>query len=297
MKQLFLTFAISSFLILSASADCEAILYKYIDAEGTIVVTDKFPDIIKKISLDHTSNRLNEYIDEDGVLVIMSRRPDAGKILPKQDVPPRQEIPPDYRQLLVSEDIDYEFYDVYGANFHELLKSMETAGPYDKKIGRRVPGQTQWRLGWSYDSRYQYTYDHDNKHIHVNLDVSDVQIESQIKVMLPKIGDGVRLNEQDLKHWDDFMKTLIEHENDHVRIIKEGTDADRFKQELASLGPFDIPHDGGGDMDHVIQTVVHEQIAGIGSGWFEQIKTANDEYDDVTRHGQNHQARDSFFSR
>lgn len=272
-----------------ASNDCHGLVFKYVDADGTLVVTDSLPPSWTDVSTGKSPGRFYEYIDEDGILVI-SRRPSAP--------PPRgSALPADYRDLLPYGHVEYEFYQVRGDTFEQVLRSMQSQGPYDQKAGRRVSGLTQWKLRWSFSSGYSYSYDHDRKLLHVNVELSDVRLDSEIAVALPILADGTSLSGHDADLWRGMVKTVAEHETDHVRIIREGISEGEFARKLAEIRLLEIPYEIGGGIDRTINDAIHAEVAAVGTELFTRVKLANEQYDEITRHGRSHEARANFFAR
>lgn len=271
-----------------ASNDCYGLLFKYVDADGTLVVTDSLPPSWTDASTGESSSRFYEYIDEDGILVI-SRKPEAA-------VPRGGELPADYRDMLPYREVEYEFYRVGGATYEEILTNMQRQGPYDKNAGRRVSGLTQWKLRWSFSSGYSYSFDHDRKILRVNVELSDVRLDSEIKVSLPALADGTSLSDHDAELWRGMARTVAEHETDHVRIIREGISEGEFARKLGGLRLLEIPYESGGGIDRTINDAIHAEVAAVGTELFTRVKLANEHYDELTRHGRSHESRARFFA-
>ena len=150
-------------------------------------------------------------------------------------------------------------------------------------------------MNWGYDYRYSYTFDHDANMIYVDLEIYNVRLSMHIRVILPDIGDRNSLNEHEETQWDNYLKILLEHENDHVRIIKENFSAEEFSKDISSLDKLVLEYDDSDDIDNLVRDAVQRETGVIGSWWFDEINFMNDRYDEMTGHGNRHNLREAFF--
>ncbi len=129
------------------------------------------------------------------------------------------------------------------------------------------------------------------------LNIFDINIDSDITVTLPMITEGTELNPHDLELWEKYVKGLLEHENDHVRITTDPFYRDEARKTISGIKELVLPYDGHSDMDSVIKDTVKAETGKIGHDLMKAIKMRNDEYDRVTEHGLKPEMRDIFFSR
>ena len=156
-----------------------------------------------------------QYFDQDGTLIITDN-PHGNKRPKTPQAPPviSSEIRPAMRQ-----DVYYEYYTVSGRNIHEILSNMSVFGPFDSKAGKNFAAQTKWHMGWSY--KLNYTYKIEDNILRAYTNIYDVDFKSDISVLLPSPTSYSMLDAEAKRQWEQTLKHLIEHEHDHVNIIKD----------------------------------------------------------------------------
>lgn len=258
-------------LLLALPSVIHATVFQYFDEDGTLIITDS-PDGLRKV-------KPKRFTPDKEPL----KQPEAGKELPKT-------VKPDYKK-----DAQYNYYPVTGRNLQEVVASADRNGPFDSKESRTYPAQTRWRLGWSYN--FDYSSKREGEYIHVALNIFDINLDSDITVTLPMITEGTELNPHDLELWGKYVKGLLEHENDHVRITTDPFYWDEARKTISGIKELTLPYDGHSDMDSVIKDTVKAETGKMGHNLMKEIKMRNDEYDRVTEHGLKPEMRDVFFSR
>lgn len=258
-------------LLLALPSVIHATVFQYFDEDGTLIVTDS-PDGLRQV-------KPKRFTPDKEPL----EQPEAVKELPKT-------VKPDYKK-----DVQYNYYPVTGRNLQEIVASADRNGPFDSKESRNYPAQTRWRLGWSYN--FDYSSKREGEYIHVALNIFDINLNSDITVILPMISEGTELNPHDLELWGKYVKGLLEHENDHVRITTDPFYWDEARKTISGIKELILPYDGHSDMDSVIKDTVKAETGKMGHNLMKAIKMRNDEYDRVTEHGLKPEMRDIFFSR
>ncbi|MDO9288579.1 MAG: DUF922 domain-containing protein [Thermodesulfovibrionales bacterium] len=258
-------------LLLALPSVIHATVFQYFDEDGTLIITDS-PDGWRQV-------KPKRFIPDKEPL----KQPEAGKELPKT-------VKLDYKK-----DVQYNYYPVTGRNLQEVVASADRNGPFDSKESRTYPAQTRWRLGWSYD--FDYSFQREGEYIHVALNMFDIKLNSDITVILPMISEGTELDPHDLELWGKYVKGLLEHENDHVRITTDPLYWDEARKTISGVKELTLPYDGHSDMDSVIKDTVKAETGKMGHNLMKAIKMRNDEYDRVTEHGLKPEMRDVFFSR
>lgn len=257
--------------LLASSLPGHAQVFQYFDQDGTLIITDS-PDGLKKV-------KPKRFTPDKEPL----KQPEAVKELPKT-------VRLDYKK-----DVSYEYYPVTGKNLQEVVASADRNGPFDSKEGRNYPAQTRWRLGWSYN--FDYSSKREGEYIHAAVNIFDINIDSDIAVMLPMITEGTELSPHDLELWGKYVKGLLEHENDHVRITTDPFYRDEARKTISGIKGLTLPYDGHSDMEEAIKNTVKAETGKIGHNLMKAIKMRNDEYDRLTEHGLKPEMREIFFSR
>ncbi len=234
-----------------------ATVYQYFDNEGTLIVTD------------------NPY----GVKKPKTKPDGAYQIIDLQ-----------YR-----DDVSYNYYPVTGNNFQELLTSVNLNGPIDPGDMKRYAGQTKWSTGWSYKFSSSSTID--GTDLHVSLNIFDIEFMSDITVLLPALQERTKLNHHDLKLWENFVQRLLEHEHDHVKIIRDPFHKNEAIRNISAIKRLTLAYDPRTELDTIIKNAVESATARIGHELIMTIKKQNDEYDRLTDHGLKAEMRDTFFGR
>lgn len=262
-------------LLLALPSVIHATVFQYFDEDGTLIVTDS-PDGLRRVKPKRLIG------DKESV-----KLPEAPKEPPKAS--------PKTVKLDYNKDVQYNYYPVTGRNLQEVVASADINGPFDNKENKTYPAQTRWRLGWSYN--LDYSSKREGEYIHVALNIFDINIDSDITVTLPMITEGTELNPHDLELWGKYVKGLLEHENDHVRITTDPFYWDEARKTISGIKELVLPYDGHSDMDSVIKDTVKAETGKMGHNLMKAIKMRNDEYDRVTEHGLKPEMRDIFFSR
>jgi predicted secreted Zn-dependent protease len=234
-----------------------ATVYQYFDDEGTLIVTDNPYNI---------------------------KRPKSGTGNGYQDI-----------KLRYRDDVAYDYYPVTGKNFKELISSTNINGPFDPTERKKYAGQTKWTIGWSYKFNSSYTID--GLYLYVSLNIFDIEFMSDITVLIPMLQENPTLDHSDLKLWEQFSQGLLEHEHDHVNIIKDPFYKDEALMKISSIKQLTLLYGPHADPDTLIKEAVESETARIGHDLIRTIKKQNEEYDRLTEHGLKTEMRDLFFRR
>lgn len=253
--------------LLLYSAPVYAEVFQYFDQDGTLVVTDN-PYRTRKarpatVSRPSTDNRSSA---------------DSGL----RDI-----------KLNFREDVFYDYYQVYGRNFEEALQSTRVNGPFDSKDNKTYTGQTKWNIGWSY--KYNTSYRADGTNVYVSLNIYDIEFRSDITVLLPLLNDYASFNPHELPIWERYMQGLLEHEHDHVKIIKDSDYKTAAVREISAIRDLTLPFNPRMNLDAQIREAVESRTAIIGHDLIMKIKDRNEEYDRLTDHGLKPEMRGVFF--
>lgn len=243
--------------IILSACPAYATVYQYFDQEGTRIVTDN-PYGIKK------------------------PRP-----VPAENY---QDIKLRYR-----DDVSYDYYPVTGGNFQELISSTNMNGPFDPGDRKKYAGQTKWNIGWHYKFNSSYTVD--GAYLYLSLNIYDIEFISDISVLLPGLPERTTLSYHDLKLWENFVQKLLEHEHDHVKIIKDPFYKNEALKKMSAIKQLTLAYDPGADLDTLIKDTLESETAQIGHDLIMTIKKQNVEYDRITEHGLKAEMRDIFFGR
>jgi predicted secreted Zn-dependent protease len=234
-----------------------------------------------------------QYFDDEGTLIITDnpfglKRPKAAQPLktykPKKD----QQV-----NLNLLGDVHYDYYPVFGRSFGEVIDSVQANGPYDSGDNRRYAGQTRWATGWSYS--FDSSYKQDGGHLRAAVTIRDIQFRSDIVVLLPMLSPDSELGHHDLQQWQGFMARLLEHEHDHVRIVRESFSRDEAAKKVLSIREVVVRAEPGVDPDSLVQQAVETETARIGHELVRTVKAKNDEYDRLTEHGLRPEMKPVFF--
>jgi predicted secreted Zn-dependent protease len=241
-----------------------------------------------------------QYFDEDGTLIITDnpfgtkkKKPRTHSDISKSPITP--EIKAKELKSGLIEDVLYDYYSVSAGNYHEAINSISLIGPYDEKEKKNYAGQTTWNLGLSY--KLNYSYQIAESYVNISTSIYDVEFKSYITVLLPSLSENSTLPAQDMKQWNSFLKGLLEHEHDHVRIIRETSFRDEAMQNIASLKEFSFKYAPSYNLDELIKNAVETETAKIGCDMSKKIKKLNDEYDRLTDHGLKPEMKDLFFKK
>lgn len=283
MKHILLT-ALALAVLIQAPAPAQAQIYQYFDEDGTMVVTDS--------PHGRRGTRGGRGVRGTKLKPTINKLPEPTKPTPSisyHSVPKGYDTP----TVTLREDVSYEYYGVSGSNTAELSRSTRQNGPYDTKEGRTYPAQTVWNLGWSYS--LDYTPRVEGSLMRVAVKITDVQFISDIRVVLPALTEDVELQARDAAVWDEYFARLLEHEHDHVDIIRDSRHMDRALAEINEITEITVPYRRGTDHGPEIKRAIEEKTRLVGQRMSLAIKAENDEYDRITKHGNKHDMREAFF--
>lgn len=252
---------LASIIMLVVAAPLHAEVFQYFDDEGTLVVTDN-PFGLKR---PRSAQPLKTY-------------------KPKKD----QQI-----SLNLLGEVDYDYYPVFGRSFGEVINSVQANGPYDTGDARRYAGQTKWTTGWSYSFDSSYTRDGGN--LRAAVTIRDIRFRSDIAVLLPMLSPDSELGYHDLQQWQEFMARLLEHEHDHVRIVRDPFPRDEAVNKVLAIREILVRAEPGVDPDSLVRQAVETGTARIGHELVRMVKAKNDEYDRLTEHGLRPEMKSVFF--
>jgi len=240
-----------------SAAPASATVYQYFDEEGTLIVTDNLFGTKKSVPLTPSDNT--------------------------------------YRDIKLSyrDDVSYDFYPVTGKDFPELISSTNLNGPLDPVDRKKYAGQTKWKTGWSYTFNSSYTID--DTYLYADVDILDIEFMSGISVLLPVLQERTSLSNHDLILWDHFVQKLLEHEHDHVKIVKDPVYKDEAAKKISAIKQLRLAYTPGDNLDTLIKGAVESETLRIGHDLIMKIKKQNEEYDRITDHGLQAEMSAAFF--
>jgi predicted secreted Zn-dependent protease len=100
-----------------------------------------------------------------------------------------------------------KFYDIQGRTAEDLHEAMDKYGPSDRNHGRRVWAHTRWYVKWKFEYEERRN----------QCSIKSVKTETTIDFNYPRWtnkSDGPRAVQ---RRWEEFMATLIKHENKHAK--------------------------------------------------------------------------------
>ncbi len=255
MRILPIVFVFSLTVFFLVASPVYATVFQYFDDEGTLIVTDN-PFRIKKPGLRYDSR---------------------------------------YRDLKLAyrDDVSYDYYIVSGTSFQDAIAATKINGPVDRRENKTYAGETKWNFGWTY--KFDSSHRTDGNSVYVSLNIFDIEFRSDIVVLMPMLSDNASLQYHDLKSWEGFLQGLLEHEHDHVNIIKDPSYRDEARRKIMAVSDLVIPYDTASNIDELIRNKVEQETAKIGHELIMKIKARNDEYDRLTDHGMKHDMREVFF--
>jgi predicted secreted Zn-dependent protease len=230
-----------------------------------------------------------QYFDEEGTLIVTDNLSGTKKPGPR---PPSYNT---YQNIRYRDDVSYDFYSVTGKDFPELISSTNLNGPLDPVDRKKYAGQTKWNAGWSYS--FNSSYKTDETYMNVSLDILDIEFMSEISVLLPVLQERTALSDHDLILWDHFVQRLLEHEHDHVKIVKDNVQRDDAVKKISAIKQLTLVYDPGVDPEKLIKDAVESETLRIGHDLIMTIKKQNEEYDRLTDHGLKAEMRNTFFGR
>ncbi|TAN39832.1 MAG: DUF922 domain-containing protein [Nitrospirae bacterium] len=238
-----------------------------------------------------------QYFDEQGTRIVTDNPYGVKRPGPRQSpMPTVHASGPNIRPAFGPEfmgDASYDYYPVTGRSFQEAVESAMAQGPPDQLDGKRYPGQTRWNLGWSY--KFEASHKREGSNLHAFITIYDFAFRSDVTVLLPRLTPESKLPDHDLKLWDNFVKGLLDHENDHVRITRDpGYQAEALRK-ISAVRELFIPYDPLPDPQVLVKDAVEAETAKIGYALIRTIKAKNDDYDRVTEHGLRPEMKAVFF--
>jgi hypothetical protein len=194
-------------------------------------------------------------------------------------------------------DITYEYYPVSGKTFLEIVNSTKENGPFNKKENRRFPTKSLWNVGWSYQFVYSSAFDEESNKIHVAVEIYDVNIDYDITITLPTTIDDTSLNPIEKSLWKNYFQKLLEHEHNHVRIIKDDNAKNALIKYFEEIDYLIFDNISNTDIENTVAVYIKEETLKIGRAWVKQLKSRNDEYDRTSYYGKKQELRESFFKK
>lgn len=230
-----------------------------------------------------------QYFDEDGTLIVTDN--------PFGLKRKRTHTEAAFRELRLDlkENISYDYYTVYGKTFEDAVMSTRINGPFDTGKNRQFAARTEWRLGLSYS--YDSSYRIEDEKIFASLNLHAIVFKSDITVLLPGLSESSVMSGHELIAWEAFVKGLLDHEHDHVRIVQDASQWDKARLQISELRELTIPLDKRVTPDAAIKRAVEAETARISHNLIIAIKAANEEYDRITDHGLKQEMRTHFFAR
>jgi len=193
-------------------------------------------------------------------------------------------------------DIQYEFYPVFGKTFSGIVRSAEENSPADLKSKKRLPTKFEWSVGWSYKIDQSSELDEEDNSVHVDLMLYNVHITYHIKITLPTLIDDTVLNPAEKILWKNYYRGLVQYEHDHARIIRDNDEKAELLRQFRELNSMVLDNSSEDDIPKTVETYIKEETASIGSAWVKDLKKRIEAYDKATEYGLALQNRESFFN-
>lgn len=169
-------------------------------------------------------------------------------------------------ELLASEPLRIEYYDVQGTSGREVLNSMNERGPVGKD-GVRYHGFTSWHVKWT----YQFA---SNGKL---CEIQSLKTESSGVMTLPKWDRPDRAPTNLKQEWDRYSAALRVHENGHYNLGVSASN--EITRRLSSLT------NGAGCK------ALREEIDSKASAIISEFRAKEVDYDATSRHGATQGAR------
>jgi hypothetical protein len=192
-------------------------------------------------------------------------------------------------------DIQYEFYPVFGKTFSEIVRSAEENSPVDLKGKKRLPSRFEWSVGWSYKVDHSTEIDESDNTPQEEVEIYDVNITYNIKITLPTLIDDTVLNPSEKNLWKNYYHTLVQYEHDHARIIRDDDAKKELLSKFSDLDYMIFDYTKEFDIQKAVETLIKKETESIGSAWVKDLKKRIDAYDRATEYGLALQNRESFF--
>jgi len=228
-----------------------------------------------------------QYFDEEGTLVVTDNPYHLKRPRAQQTARPRD------LKLAYREDVSYDFYYVSANSIQDAIAAVRSNGPFNNRDNKTYAGETRWNMGWSY--KFDSSSRIEGSSLYVSVNIYEMEFRSDIVVLLPALTENSALNPSDMQNWENFLKVLLEHEHDHVRIVKDPSYRDEAQTRIGAIREFVLPYDPAAGIDALVKSAVEAETARIGHDIIKKIKDRNDEYDRITEHGSKHFLRNSFF--
>ena len=194
-------------------------------------------------------------------------------------------------------DIQYEFYPVFGKTFSEIVRSAGENGPADLKGKKRLPSRFEWSVGWSYKVDHSTEIDASDNTPQEEVEIYDVSIKYNIKITLPTLIDDTVLNPSEKTLWKNYYDSLVEYEHDHARIIRDNDAKKELLNKFSDLDYMIFDYSKEIDIQKAVETFIKKETESIGRAWVKNLKNRLDAYDRATEYGLAIENRESFFSK
>lgn len=166
----------------------------------------------------------------------------------------------------VTINVTYNTYQVEGSTAEELREQLDQLGVMDES-GEGFDGHTQWEIIWSYPY-------HQNEGA---CSTGQVEVNAEITIMLPEWAPPESAPEALISQWDEFVRALRAHEEEHQQISVEA--AYQIYEALSNLPAY-------------LTCEALEQAADeLGESILENNRQREKEYDTETNHGRDQGAR------
>ncbi len=177
-------------------------------------------------------------------------------------------------------NVRYEFYEIQGRDFSELINRISSYGLYDERTGRRIAASTQWHIIWKYNFSFKYYIK--NHLVYVDIDMSGVDLDLLITVVLPRLSGGTNLSRTEMIKWNQYIKKLIEHENHHVNLILSNFDRKSLLKEINKIEQIIFKQVEGPVEEKKIREMIISRIKEIAKRRIQKIRNANMRFDNAS---------------
>jgi len=258
-------------------------VYRFVDAEGTIVLSDQPPGN-DGVGFRHVRRDREGRLPRDGAEAsVRENIRNVGAtftIIPGSGARSVRRASREAEPSLV-----YEYYAIEGKNAMGAIADAGRKGPFDEAEGRRFAAQTQWSIGWSYNYEYFLTPLGSGAGWVVSAEVRSVDVAFDVRVLLPSPGGTGEWSEGDWVHWEGYLAGLRDHEAAHVKIATDPAVEKGIVSDLTGLYEFEwgpTPHP---PTKADIRAAVEEEVYALGSRWIDLVRERNEEFDRMTGHG------------
>ena len=195
----------------------------------------------------------------------------------------------------LQQDIQYEFYLVFGKTFSEIVRSAGENSPADLKSRKRLPTRFEWSVGWTYKVDHSTEIDETDNTPQEEVEIYDVSIKYNIKITLPTLIDDTVLNTSEKNLWKNYYHSLVQYEHDHAKIIRDNDAKEELLKKFDDLGYTIFDYTKEIDIQKAVETFLEKKTKDIGSAWVKDFKKRLDAYDRATEYGLAIENRESFF--